>query len=305
MDALAQFGMKYWTYLAAHWRGRQSLAWSFWINLVLLRALILLAQDGLSPDEGSDYSTQGPLVLGLSFGIHGIVFLWQVVGVLRAAEAHIRAKGAMANVWGAQLGALIAFWLTASYAFDSWQMTLPAPGEDNFLARMDREHASKYRLDVATDGRTLSIAGTIELGITRNLTARLDQFPEIRIIALNSSGGNIYEARGLSKLIRDRRLDTRVEDLCISACTTVFIGGQRRSLKRGARLGFHQYWIDADYNVLTADPVAEQDRDRALYAARHVEPWFQAKMFERGADDMWFPSFEDLVRAGVVTEVLN
>ena len=305
MATLARFGLKFWTYLADHWHGRPGLAWCFWINLVLLRAVIFMAQEGLSPEKGSDYSTQGPLVLGLSFGFHGVVFLWQVVGVWRAGEAHIRAKGAMANAWGAQLGALIAFWLTASYAFDSWQMTLPAPGEDNFAARMDREHASKYRLETTADGQTLSIAGTIELGITRNLTARLDQYPEIRTIALDSSGGNIYEARGLSKLIRDRGLDTRVEDLCTSACTTVFIGGQRRSLKRGARLGFHQYRIDADYSVLTVDPAAEQDRDRALYAASRVEPWFQAKMFERGADDMWFPSLEDLVRAGVVTEVLN
>jgi hypothetical protein len=294
---------KIWRYLADHWQGRQGFAWSFWVNLVFLRAVVVFAQEWLRPAKGGDYSAQTPLVLGLAFLFHGVVFVWQVVGVLRAGEAHIRDRGAMAIAWGAQLGAVIAFWLTASYAFESWQMTLPVPGEDNFLERMDREHASKYLIEVSVDGRTLTISGTIELGITRNLARWLEQYPETRTIALNSHGGNIYEARGLSKLVRNRQLDTLVEEQCISACTTVFIGGKHRSLKRNARLGFHQYRIDADYHVLIADPAAEQERDRELYAASNVEPWFLAKMFERGAADMWFPAIEELVGAGVVNEI--
>ncbi len=299
--AVRDMMIKYvWCYLVDHWQGRQGFTWSFWVNLAFLRMAITAAQEGLRPDSGGDYSAYGLHVFGLAVLFHGVVFVWQTVGVLRAGEAHIRDRGSMANVWGAQLGILIAFWLTASYAFDSWQMTLPVSSENGFAERMDRERAGKYRIDASADGLTLTISGTVELGITRKFATWLERSPHARTIALNSAGGNIYEARGLSKLISERQLDTLVETQCSSACTIVFIGGANRSLGRSARLGFHQYRIDADYDVLLADPGGEQERDRALYAARNVKPWFLAKMFERGGDDIWFPSRDELVSAGVV-----
>ena len=102
-------------YLADHWHGRQGFAWSFWINLVALKLIILLGQIQFNPAEGMDHSAKRPLVIGLAILFHGLVFIWQVVGVLRASEAHVRLRGSMANAWGAQLGVLIAFWLTATY----------------------------------------------------------------------------------------------------------------------------------------------------------------------------------------------
>ena len=289
-----------WNYLVDHWQGHQSFALSFWVNLVSLRVVIFLLQEWLHPDRNSDYSARGPLVIGLVFLFHGVVFVWQIVGVLRAGEAHIRERGSMANVWGAQLGLLIAFWLTVSYAFEGWQTTLPFSSEDNYAERMHREHAGKYQIDASADGRTLIITGSIELGITREFAGVLERVPQAETVILNSDGGNIYAARGLSKLIRDGKLDTQVEEECSSACTTVFIGGAHRSLRRNARLGFHQYRIDADYDVLVADLSAEQERDRALYAKRNVKPWFLAKMHDSSAAEIWFPSRAELVRAGVV-----
>jgi hypothetical protein len=288
-------------YIADHWRGRQDLAWSIVVNLLLLRLAISVAQAWLSPAEGSDYSGGSVWVYLLAIFFHGIVFVWQVVGVLRAAEHHIRNKGGMAGMWGAQLCAILAFWFTATDAFDAWQMSHYIPEEENFALRMDREHASRYTLTAS--GEILRLSGTIELGVSRRLARELAANPAASVIVLDSDGGNIYEARGLSKLIRDNGMDTRTESRCSSACTTVFIAGKRRSMTADAQLGFHQYRLEADYDVPNADPAAEQERDRAFYADSGVAEWFQKKMFESTADNMWFPTGEELIAAGVVHEI--
>lgn len=288
-------------YIVDHWYGRHGFAWSFWFNLVLLRILVFLAQDWWSPAKGSDYSAHYALVIALAIFFHGFFFVWQLAGVLRAYEAYIRAKGSMGNVWGAQLGALIASWFTAIYALNSWQMTLPVADDKNFQARLEAERAGKYSIVPSADGLTLALTGSIEMGISQQLATKLTQNPNVRTIILTSLGGNIYEARGLSKIIREKGLDTLVESQCSSSCTTVFIGGITRRLMPNARLGFHQYWIDATYMVLNADPSAEQERDRVLFAASNVKPWFLTRMFESSSNEMWFPEIEDLLDAGVVT----
>ena len=285
-------------YVVDHWRGRQSLAWAFWVNLVLIRVIILGAQELLAPAKGADYSGHALLVLILAFIVHGPLLIWQIVGLLRAAEANIRGHGAMATMWGSQLVALLAFGMTTIYAFGAWQMTIPVPVEENFVQRMDREHASKYRLEADSD--TLRFTGTIELGVTRALARMIGETPGIRLVLLESDGGNIYEARGMAKLIRDNALETRILDKCSSACTTVFIAGEERSMRRGAKLGFHQYRVAANYDIPNADIEREQDRDRSLYEERGVSTEFLARVFDRRADDMWYPTVRELADAGVV-----
>lgn len=292
-------------YIADHWYGRQGFAWSFWVNLVLLRTIVLLMQDFLGPAGDGDYSTQSTIVVSLAILFHGVLFVWQLVGVLRAGEVHIRAMGSMANVWGAQLGALIAFWLTAAAAIGAWQMTLPAPDDENSQARIEAERAAKYSFVPSVDGLTLVFTGSIELGISKQFATQLKRNPKLQTIVLNSPGGNIYEARGLAKLIHENELNTIVIEQCNSSCTIVFIGGIRRELTPNARLGFHQYRIDATYSVLNADASAEQERDRLLYAKAGVKPPFLMKMFESHSDEMWFPEIDDLLDAGVVTGILG
>ena len=121
-------------------------------------------------------------------------------------------------------------------------------------------------------------------------------------MVLESEGGNIYEARGLAKLIREAKLSTHVETFCSSACTITFIGGIERTLANGAGLGFHQYRVDADYMVAFTDPLAEQAKDRALFAEAGVSEAFLERMFREDADGMWFPSVAELLAANVITQ---
>jgi hypothetical protein len=291
-----------WSYIARHWRGEQGLAWSFWVNFLALRIVIFLGQDALLPDEGKDYSTMPLVVLGLLILFHIVVFLWQIVGVLRAGEVFLKDTGSQAAVWGAQIALIAAFWLTASYSLAAWQTILPALEEENYLIRMDREHRSRYAI-TTVDNDTLLIDGLMELGITKALTKVLAPGHPYRTVILNSVGGNVYEARGLARLFRENGIATRVEDSCSSACTAAFIGGTKRSLGKGAKLGFHQYRIDANYSLVNVNPIEEQARDRALFEASNVSPWFLDRMFHRESHDMWYPHHTELIRAGVVNAV--
>ena len=80
-----------------------------------------------------------------------------------------------------------------------------------------------------------------------------------------------------------------------------FIGGVNRRLAQGAKLGFHQYRIDASYDVPFANPKAEEAKDRALFEQAGVSMWFQERMFLTETNSMWFPTMDELQNARVVT----
>ena len=288
-------------YLHAHWAGEQSLKWSFWVNLVALRLAIALAQSALASYAPNLFSSHPLSMLSLGAFFHGVVFVWQAVGVLRAGESHIRSMGSITDMWGAQLGILVALWVVLSDSWGLWLAVYPAPVEESFAIRMDREHASRYDLTLSNDGTSLRLTGSIEFGATKAVTALLLAHPSIARLVLTSSGGNIYEARGLAKLSRQQKLATYVVENCSSACTIAFIGGVTRQLKRGARLGFHQYRVDASYDVPFADPKIEQAKDRELFMQAGVSDWFLDRMFLADANGMWFPSIDEMQNAHVVT----
>lgn len=291
-------------YIITHWRGQQSLAWSFWINLVALRVAVFALQSWLQPVEGADYSQWRMQVLVLAFLVHGLLLGWQLVGVVRAADSDFATRGNMALVWGAQLGAVLMFLLSAVYMLGAAQMTMASVTEENPLIRMDREHASLYNLTVSDSGTQLAIDGNIELGITRAARKLLLQYPAIKRVVLDSPGGNVYEGRGLAMLFREHALDTHNEGVCASACTTAYAGGRKRTASKSARFGFHQYRVDADYAIIVTDPAKEQARDSLIFRQAGVSDEFIDILFHRVPTSMWWPSLDELSRAGLVHERL-
>jgi hypothetical protein len=91
--------------LARHWRGELGLGRSFWTNTNLVGAIALACAAGLisaasmleAPPPVS--TTRHSLQIWASLGLHllavghGGLVLWQVVGLWRAAGAHIAATG--------------------------------------------------------------------------------------------------------------------------------------------------------------------------------------------------------------------
>lgn len=281
-------------YAKRHWTGQTPLAWAFWVNLVAVRLGVGLLQAWLIPAAGGP---KGLLFL-LAFFVHGLLLLWQVVGVIRAAETHLKTSGALAPVWGTQLACLVVFAFALMDAWGLWHSAQPIPPEDTTMADIEAARAKTY--SIAAQGSQASFAGTIALGTTKALRAFLNDHPEITSLHLTSEGGNIYEGRGLGQVIRKAGLSTHVPDHCASACLLAFIGGATRTLGPDAKLGFHQYRVEAGYDVPLADPAGEAEKDRALFKGAGVSAAFTAKMFDASPDGMWFPTHLELTEAGVL-----
>lgn len=291
------------SYLHRHWLGQQSLLWSFWINLVAIRVLVFSLQGVLAPEEGSDLHEHRAIILVAIALFHVVLLIWQMVGVVRSAERHFSENGNMALVWGAQLGTVMMLILSAVYALGAVQMSMPVPEQVDVLAIMDEEHASQYEVSLSDDGRTLTIIGKIELGVTRSLQALLAQQTSIETVVLGSDGGNIYEGRGLARVFAEHALNVHVTDTCASACTIAFVGGHKRSADETAKFGFHQYRVDASYTVIATDVEKEQARDRQLLREAGLAEDFVSTVFSRPAESMWWPSLAELLEVGYLHEV--
>ncbi len=290
-------------YLRSHWQGRQSLAWSFWVNLVLLRAVILALDRFTRPPFLEDPAavTAATLVFFVTF--HLLVFTWQVVGVVRACDAYQASFGASGVILITYLGLAASVALTLISAVGAILQLFQEPeGELSYLI-WERERAARYSLTLDDDARLARFSGSFELGVTKKLTTLLEEQPGIRGIVFDSPGGHIYEGRGVAKLVQRHGLDTHVLGRCSSACTTAFIAGRTRSLGPEGRLGFHRHWMAADYPVYLVDAEAEMAEDLAFYEAQGIVPAFLARVFAAPHDDLWFPSAEELLAAGVVHRI--
>ena len=61
-------------YIRSHWQGKQSLAWSFWVNLVGLRILITYLE-GFTHPPFTEQSTASAIATILFFIVIGFIFL--------------------------------------------------------------------------------------------------------------------------------------------------------------------------------------------------------------------------------------
>ncbi len=291
-------------YLSAHWRGQQSLAWSFWVNLVLLRVLILLLDRFTRPPFLEDPVVVAAVTVAFFLVFHVLVFAWQIVGVVRACDAYQSNFGASGLTLITYVGIAGAGAMTLTSAVGAFLLLFQEPeGEPEYLA-WERDRAARYHLapDPA-DPTLLRFTGTFELGVTKKLTALLQAQPDFRGIVLDSPGGHVYEGRGVAKLILRYGLNTFVYRQCSSACTTAFIAGKQRVLGPEGRLGFHQHWMDADYPVYLVDEKAEMQKDLAFYEAQGISADFREQVFMTPHDGLWFPSVEKMLAAGVVHRI--
>ncbi|MCG6856830.1 MAG: hypothetical protein LJE67_02045 [Salaquimonas sp.] len=289
-------------YLMAHWRGTYSLSRSLWINFVALRIAVYFALAGLLVFEFIPLSA---FVVLIATDI--ALFTWQVVGLIRSCEAHIAGHGSLAPVWGSYLVIVLTLFVFGTLWLGLFQHTIPRKVEEPFSTRMEREHASTYKLTLSDDKATLTLDGDVALGSTKAVRRLFSENPSIRSLVLNSTGGNIYEARGVARLVREHGLDTHIDGECSSACTIIFISGKTRTMAAAARLGFHQYRLDTtayvhNTYIPNVDIAAEQERDRSFFERQAINQRFLDKIFKSPHSDIWFPARDELLAAGVITQ---
>jgi len=147
------------------------------------------------------------------------------------------------------------------------------------------------------------------------LESLLKSNKSIAKIQLNSDGGIIEAAFFMADLIIDFELGTNGSGTCESACSLIFLGGEKRIVERGSWLGFHQSYWDASYiqeyyeqnqndsgwmtpfdfaSWLYEDAQEEVLRNLEYFVERGVDARFAIKTMRATSDDMWYPRMKEM-----------
>ncbi len=292
-------------YIRNHWRGNQSLFWSFWINLVVLRIAILFVERFTHPPFTEKTSVAIAMTVAYFTIFQGVVYPWQVLGVIRACDRYLSQLGTNITVLAAQLGIVLSLLVTVIYVAGAFQSLFANPGAMILNQRLKTPPLlDDYTLTLTEGGTRIHLKGDFNIGVTKELGALLDQHPAVTGIIFSSNGGRITEGRGIARLIEKYGLDSYVFDVCKSACTTAFIAGGARILGAKGKLGFHQMSFKGDLKTPYIDPEEEQKIDLAFYARQKIDAVFLGKVFQTPHSDIWFPGSGELLKSGVVHKVL-
>lgn len=156
-------------------------------------------------------------------------------------------------------------------------------------------------VSVSPDGRTLHVEGSYGVGSEEAVRRALDQNKGIREVVLAGPGGRASVGFDIYRMIQQRRLATRVEAGCASACTIAFLGGVERSISPGGRLGFHR----ASFPGMGDNDMYESNRDlrRILIYGAKVTPEFANRVVDTPPESIWVPTLQELLAGRVINRV--
>lgn len=162
------------------------------------------------------------------------------------------------------------------------------------------EELGGLTISVNAHGTTLHVDGTYGMGSDQAVRRALEQNPKIGEVVLSGPGGRMGAGFEISRMIRNRRLATRVDTGCASACTIAFLGGVDRTISAGARLGFHQ----ASFPGMSANDMFEANRDmKRFLLSAGLASGFAQRVLDTPGDSIWIPTPEELLAARVIKRV--
>ena len=147
--------------------------------------------------------------------------------------------------------------------------------------------------------------------------------PAVTKLRVTGPGGYLPTASAIAEYLIRHDINTEAVGECDSACAQIFLGGKTRTLAPGAKLGFHRPhlvkereqkfyeenhikkgWKDRfDYGIDTYDlAMVHMAKSIEYMLSRGVDIDFILKKYSTSSYDMWYPSREELLEAGVVTE---
>ncbi len=162
----------------------------------------------------------------------------------------------------------------------------PAQSVPNVTANPDD---LRSRLSVSLgSGGVLNVTGTIDPGSAERFREEINRVGEyVKTVALNSPGGSVRDALSISRLIREKGLNTSVATgaLCASSCPLVFAAGIERIAGSGAAIGVHQVFSGMREGPRNVDLEISSTQRLTADINRHLE--------EMGAvPDLWLHALD-------------
>lgn len=176
-----------------------------------------------------------------------------------------------------------------------------------------------YNTDLATDEEAQEITED-DIDYFKKI---LDENAEIAVVYLTSWGGLSESAYKIADLIIDYDLNTHVVGICYSACTLVSLAGNKRTLAKDSKIGFHRGWWDpasmreyyeAEKEIVGWSDIfdfsswifefAQEDmyKDFKFLLERNVDPLFAIETVKAAPEDGWYPRRKELLEANFLTE---
>lgn len=287
-------------FIAKHWRGEYSLGVSYWLFGFLVAIFIALLNVALGHfSDAMNLNTQKQGVLILASYVATIALaVWQIVGVIRSASAHVSRGGK--PLWAVTAQVMVclgAFQLFVSFIVNG----LPLIREGVDMIR-GTDNIPPYSLRLMRNDTELELAGGIPFGTTDAVRNMLASAPTVRVIHLNSTGGRIAEANKLATLISQRQLITYTSTNCSSACAIAFLAGHERYIGELGRIGFHSASVNG---ARVSDELDVNASFREALTRVGATPPFVAKATTTNPQSMWFPTTEELKQQSIITSVVD
>lgn len=287
-------------YFKNHWLGQLPVFNALLLNFVIPLAIVWMVLPFLVESVFVlDSTYRFGVAIFLSICFLGL-FFWQCFGLLRTGDTKTSETGE--RLWSTSFQVLIVLSILfvivlAVGVFQQVTALKNAELEKEF------EFARSYEFVVTNNGSVLEVNGDLYPGVTRELQELLKVEKNIHTINLNSTGGQIYEGRGLHQLFKKNGLNTIVTKRCLSACSTAFLGGVERRIGVDGEIGFHQY---KTYSIQpNIDVATEQSKDEELMLSQGVSKDFVSRVFSASHNEMWVPSREELFASSVVNVKLE
>jgi len=281
-------------YAVRHWRGDLPLPVSYWVNGILISAVVYIAAALLSRAADFPSAPRFWSVLAILLWVTaGVGAVWQVVGVWRSAGRHVSKGGS--GRWSRAARAAVVLG-AAQLLFVFVTQALPQVAEYGRMA-FGSDPINGYQLRLLRNGSELEVSGYIAFGLTDRVRTALDAHPGITLVHLNSDGGRVAEARKLRDLIASRDISTYTSTRCLSACVIPFLAGVRRLIAPGAKVGFHQYSFAGTTGAAVLE---EMETDKRYFELRGVSAAFVHQAF-RTSDVLWYPTADQMRAAGYIT----
>jgi hypothetical protein len=157
-------------------------------------------------------------------------------------------------------------------------------------------------------GGLLKAEGSIDLGAADRFAEEIAARGEyVKAVSLNSPGGSVEDALAMSKLIREKGLNTKVaaKALCASSCPLIFAGGVTREAEEDAILGVHQVFNAGEERPSPEEAMSGAQSTTARIA-RHLDEmgigsglWLHA--LETPPDKLYYLKPQELVEFKLIT----
>lgn len=283
-------------YFMRHWQGDLSLAASFWINTVLLAngisVLLFVSVDSFA-GEWQLRNLSFALVAGLIFSL--VAWVWGVFGVWRSSEKHVLRGGLPVFAGLAKVMVVLGAITTAGQLGTTY-----LPMLQTFVPLMfGHDPMGEYQVTVLADGRSILVRGMLREGSAKGIEKIIDAAPAVTTLMLNSNGGRLAEGKQLAEFVHRRGLNTYVEDVCLSACTFVFLAGKERAATPNAKIGFHLPVVP--WSSSKADDGSEYMMN--IYRRAGLPDEFIQRVRDTPSSTMWYPTRDELIEARVITRV--